>query len=125
MDPVIVDGKKMHGGRECVSATSRPALARHTSRSMAKSGFQLSGGTTLHIPYLLALPDILLIYSIGSRNSSSVGLNVGASVKPCSHFLGCDSEFEGCPRRCTVLISSGAARRALYGIVADAVFVTG
>jgi hypothetical protein len=59
---------------------------------------------------------MLLIYSIGSRNSSSVGVNVGASINPCGLFLGGGSRVKGF-RRSTVFISRGAARRALYGIV--------
>jgi hypothetical protein len=62
---------------------------------------------------------MLLIYSIGSRNSSSVGVNVGASTSPCGLFLGGGSRVKGFLRS-TVFISKGAARRALYGIVGGA-----
>jgi hypothetical protein len=94
-------------------------MARRTERSMAKSGSQPFGGMILHIPYLLALSYMLLIYSIGSRNSSSVGVNVGASISPCGLFLGGGSRVKGLLRS-TVFMSRGAARRALYGMVGGA-----
>lgn len=56
--------------------------SQHTSVSIASVGFQLSGGIILQMPYLLPSGLILRMYSIGSRNSSSVGRNVGASVRP-------------------------------------------
>lgn len=56
--------------------------AEHTSVLIARVGFQLSGGIILQIPYLLPSGPILRMYSIGSRNSSSVGRNVGASEIP-------------------------------------------
>ena len=59
------------------------------------------------------------MYSIGSRNSSSVGVNVGASISPCGLFLGGGSRVKGFLRS-TVFMSRGAARRALYGIVGGA-----
>ena len=62
---------------------------------------------------------MLLIYSIGSRNSSSVGVKVGASTTPCGLFLGGASRVKGFLRS-TVFISRGAARRALYGMVGGA-----
>ena len=94
---------------------------RRTVRSMANSGSQLSGGMILQIPNLLAFSDILLIYSIGSRNSSTVGRNVGASINSYGRFLDGGSRLEEWPRRSTVFISKGGARRALYGIVGGAV----
>jgi hypothetical protein len=99
--------------------SSRLDTTRRTERSIAKSGSQPVGGMILHIPYLLALSYMLLIYSIGSRNSSSVGVNVGASTSPCGLFLGGGSRVKGFLRS-TVFISKGAARRALYGIVGGA-----
>lgn len=82
-------------------------LSLLTSVSMAKSGFQLSGGMILQMPYLLALSKMLRIYAIGSRNSASVGLNVGASGSPCGLVLVGGSRLEGWPLRSTVRISSG------------------
>ena len=71
----------------------------------------------LTIPYLLPSGSILRIYSIGSRNSSSVGRNVGASGMPNSlFFFGSSLGKFGWPRRSTVDRSSGSARRALSGI---------
>src|SRR5271156_5064813 len=99
--------------------SSRLDTTRRTERSIAKSGSQPVGGMILHIPYLLALSYMLLMYSIGSRNSSSVGVNVGASTSPCGLFLGGGSRVKGFLRS-TVVISKGAARRALYGIVGGA-----
>lgn len=55
------------------------------------------------------------MYAIGSRNSSSVGLKVGASCKPCGLFLDEGSLDAGCPLRSTVFMSSGVAHRALFG----------
>lgn len=75
----------------------------------------------MHIPNLLALSYMLLIYSIGSRNSSSVGVKVGASITPFGLFLGGGSRVKGFLRS-TVFISRGAARRALYGMVGGAEF---
>jgi hypothetical protein len=94
-------------------------MAKHTERSIAKSGSHPVGGMILHIPYLLALSYMLSIYTIGSRNSSSVGVKVGASISPCGLLLGGGSRVKEFLRS-TVLISRGAARRALYGIVGGA-----
>src|SRR2546421_5417378 len=112
---------RTHSIEQLLRTTSRSGwdIARHTERSIAKSGSQPCGGMILHIPYLLALSYMLLIYSIGSRNSSSVGVNVGASITPCGLFLVGGSRVKGF-RRSTVFISRGAARRALYGIVGGA-----
>lgn len=41
--------------------------------SMAKDGFQPSGGTILQIPYCLASWAIDSMYSMGCANSSIVG----------------------------------------------------
>lgn len=56
---------------------------RPTSVSMANPGFQLSGGMILMMPYLYPSGATFLMYSMGFLNSSSVGLNVGASRNPC------------------------------------------
>src|SRR2546421_9119909 len=96
-------------------------MVRHTERSIANSGSQPLGGMILHIPYLLALSYMLLMYSMGSRNSSSVGVKVGASVTPFGLILGAGSRVKGFLRS-TVFISRGAARRALYGMVGGAGF---
>ena len=69
----------------------------------------------MQIPYLLAFSEMLRMYAIGSRNSSSVGLKVGASCKPCGLFLDGGSLAVGCPLRSTVFRSSGVAHRALFG----------
>lgn len=53
-----------------------------TSVSIAKSGFQVSGGIILQMPNCEASGAILLIYAYGSLNSSAVGRYVGASCKP-------------------------------------------
>ena len=88
-----------------------------TSVSMAKSGFQLSGGIILHSPYLLASGAILLINSIGFLNSSSDGRYVGASCKPCGRsFLSSSGACVLSPRRSTWPRFSGADLRALRGI---------
>jgi hypothetical protein len=89
-----------------------------TSVSIANSGFQLSGGIILAIPYFLPSGAIFCMYLSGSLNSSSVGRNVGASVKPCGLILlGASRLVRGCPFRSTLDISNGAAFRALKGIV--------
>lgn len=89
----------------------------HTSVSMAKSGFQLSGGMTLHMPYFLPSGAIFLMYSNGSRNSSSVGLKVGASCRPCGRtLLFVSRTAKGCPRLSTVDMSRAGARRRLRGM---------
>ena len=54
----------------------------HTFVSIANSGSQLAGGTILAMPYFRASARIFCMYCIGSRNSSSVGRNVGASCSP-------------------------------------------
>lgn len=89
----------------------------HTSVSMAKAGFHPSGGMILAIPYLLASGAIFLMYSNGSRNSSSVGLKVGASCRPCGRtLLFVSRTAKGCPRLSTVDMSRGGARRRLKGM---------
>lgn len=71
----------------------------------------------LIIPYFLPSGVILRKYSIGSRNSSSVGMYVGASLIPNIRLvLVLSGRSVGCPRRSTVDRSSGSARRALNGI---------
>jgi hypothetical protein len=55
---------------------------QRTSVSMPKSGCQFSGGMILMIPYFLPSSEILRMYSMGSLNSSAVGVKVGASVRP-------------------------------------------
>lgn len=69
------------------------------------------------MPYLAPSAAIFRIYSIGSRNSSSVGLNVGASGIPKSLFC-CErsSAWFGPPLRSTVDKSMASARRALSGM---------
>lgn len=68
------------------------------------------------MPYFLPSGAILRMYSIGSRNSSSVGRNVGASWRPNILVLFWISRAAlACPRRSTVLRSSAGARRALRG----------
>lgn len=88
-----------------------------TSVSIAKLGFQLSGGIILQMPYFLPSGPIFRIYAIGSLNSSSVGLNVGASCNPCGRTLFVVSRTaRGCPRLSTVDMSKGGARRMLNGM---------
>lgn len=53
-----------------------------TSVLIAKAGSHESGGMILQTPYFSPSGRIFLIYSMGSLNSSSVGLKVGASCKP-------------------------------------------
>ncbi len=88
-----------------------------TSVFIAKGGFQLSGGMIFAMPYLLPSGAIFLMYSIGSRNSSSVGLNVIASGI-LNTLVRCETSgaIVGCPLRSTVDKSSGSARRADSGI---------
>ena len=83
-----------------------------TSVLIAKAGSHESGGIILHIPYFSPSGRIFLIYSIGSLNSSSVGLKVGASCKPCglTFFLALRTA-DGCPRLSTVDRSKGGALR--------------
>lgn len=84
---------------------------------IAKVGFQLSGGMTLMMPYLLPSGVILRIYSIGSRNSSSVGRYTGAfGMSKIRDRRGRSGRVFGCPLRSTVDKSKGSARRALRGI---------
>lgn len=88
-----------------------------TSVSIAKSGFQLSGGMILHSPYLLASGAIFLMYSIGFLNSFSVGLYVGASCTPCGRsLLGGSRTSVRSPRLSTVARFSRSDFRALRGI---------
>ena len=84
---------------------------------IAKGGFQLCGGMIFTMPYLAPSAAIFRIYSIGSRNSSSVGLNVGASGRPNSR-CGCvrSTAWSGPPLRSTVDRSIASARRALSGM---------
>lgn len=90
---------------------------RLTSVLIASVGFQLSGGMILHMPYLLPSGLILRIYSIGSRNSSSVGRKVGASERPNKRsFFGSSLGRPGCPRLGTADMSRGSARLALRGM---------
>lgn len=92
-------------------------VADRTSVSMAKVGFHPSGGMILAIPYLAPSGAILRMYSMGSLNSSSVGLKVGASGMLCKRFLLLISGAAFfCPLRSTVDRSRGAERRALSGI---------
>lgn len=84
---------------------------------MANVGFQPSGGMILAMPYFAPSGAILRIYSIGSLNSSAVGLKVGASGILCSLFLFVISGAAFFwPLRSTVDKSKGAERRALNGI---------
>lgn len=87
--------------------TERYADAELTSVSTAKSGFQESGGMILQMPNLLALGAMLRMYSIGSRNSASVGLYVGASRSPYCLDLAGGSRLAGSPLRSTVRMSRG------------------
>ena len=83
-----------------------------TSVLIAKAGFHESGGIILATPYFSPSGRIFLMYAIGSLNSSSVGLKVGASRRPCGLVLLCDSRAaSGCPRLSTVDMSRGGARR--------------
>lgn len=103
-----------------MSKLSRKSLkidANPTSVLIAKVGFQPSGGMILQMPYLLPSGPILRMYSIGSRNSSSVGRNVGASEIPNKRsVLGSSLGWPGCPLLGTCDISRGSARLALSGI---------
>ena len=91
--------------------------ANLTSVLIAKVGFQPSGGMILQMPYLLPSGPILRMYSIGSRNSSSVGRKVGASEIPNKRsVLGSSLGWPGCPLLGTCDISRGSARLALSGI---------
>ena len=88
-----------------------------TSVLMAKAGFHESGGIILATPYFSPSGRIFLMYAMGSLNSSSDGLKVGASCNPCGLCLLCDSRAaSGCPRLSTVDMSRGGARRWLKGI---------
>jgi hypothetical protein len=92
-----------------------------TSVSIAKSGFQESGGIILAIPYCEACGAIFLIYAKGSLNSSSVGLYVGASCKSCGLiFLLLSRLAVICPLRSTLLMSRGSECIALKGSGATA-----
>jgi hypothetical protein len=96
------------------SAKTEPNL---TSVLIAKVGFQPSGGIILQMPYLLPSGPILRMYSIGSRNSSSVGRKVGASEIPNKRsVLGSSLGWPGCPLLGTCDMSRGSARLALSGI---------
>lgn len=89
----------------------------HTSVLIAKAGFHESGGMILATPYFSPSGRIFLMYAMGSLNSSSVGLKVGASCKACGLVLLCDSRAaSGCPRLSTVDISKGGALRWLKGM---------
>jgi hypothetical protein len=92
-------------------------MKKRTSVSMAKSGFHPSGGIIFAMPYFRPSGAIFRMYSIGFLNSSSVGLNVGASCSPCGRdgFESVSLDSVGCPRRSTVLRSRGSAWRALSG----------
>jgi hypothetical protein len=69
------------------------------------------------MPYLLPSGPILRMYSIGSRNSSSVGRKVGASEIPNKRsVLGSSLGWPGCPLLGTCDMSRGSARLALSGI---------
>ena len=81
---------------EAIHKLESPIVYRqsvHTSVSIAKSGFHVSGGMILQIPNLLASGAIFFIYSKGSLNSSSVGRYVGASCKPYSRIFLPDSRL--------------------------------
>lgn len=87
-------------------------LHLRTSVLMANAGSHESGGIILQTPYFSPSGRIFLMYSNGSLNSCSVGLNVGASCKPCGLDLLCASRAaEGCPRLSTVAKSKGGALR--------------
>jgi hypothetical protein len=93
--------------------------AHLTSVSMANGGFQPSGGMILTMPYFLPSGSIFRMYSRGFLNSSSVGLKVGASCKPCGlEAFGGLGSFAALawPRRSTVCRSSPGDFRALSGI---------
>ena len=66
-----------------------------TSVSVTKGIAHPSGGTILHMPYVLAFSEIDLIYAIGSLNCSGVGRNVGQSVRPKGRSLGFEGETRG------------------------------
>mmetsp|Transcript_28143 Transcript_28143/g.87078 ORF Transcript_28143/g.87078 Transcript_28143/m.87078 type:complete len:205 (+) Transcript_28143:1467-2081(+) len=58
------------------------------SQSRPHSGAQPSGGMTLMMPYASASSRICSRYAMGSRNSSRVGLNSGASKMGCVNRVG-------------------------------------
>lgn len=105
-----------------MSALNQVTIKSHTGADLtsvliARVGFQLSGGIILQMPYLLPSGLILRIYSIGSRNSSSVGRKVGASEIPNKRsVLGSSLGWPGCPRLGTADMSRGSARLALSGM---------
>lgn len=73
----------------------------------------------LHIPYFEASGAIFSTYFIGSLNSSSVGLYVGASSKPCGLTRFGASRFAEDGRRLSIVDRSrGADRRTLKGMLA-------
>lgn len=84
--------------------------------SIAKSGFQESGGIILQIPNFDASGAIFFIYSKGSLNSSSVGLYVGASCSPWGRIFFVDSRLAvACPLLSTLVKSRGRECIALRG----------
>jgi hypothetical protein len=100
-----------------ISSKSVKIESSLTSVLIAKVGFQPSGGIILQMPYLLPSGPILRMYSIGSRNSSSVGRKVGASEIPNKRsVLGSSLGWPGCPLLGTCDMSRGSARLALSGI---------
>jgi hypothetical protein len=85
-----------------------------TSVSIAKPGFQLSGGIILQMPNFEASGAIFFIYWKGSLNSSIVGRYVGASCRPCGRILLVVSRLAvGWPLLSTLDRSSGADFMAL------------
>lgn len=117
---LLTSGSKMEALEHIyISLHADESIMRSTLTSVliAKGGFQLSGGIIFAMPYLLPSGAILRIYWIGSRNSSSVGLNVGASGMPKTR-LRCASSggSVGCPLRSTDSMSRGSARRCDRGM---------
>lgn len=75
----------------------------------------------LQMPYRDASGAIFFMYSNGSLNSSSVGLYVGASCRPCGRILLMASRLAvGWPLRSTLVRSRGRECIALNGRVAAA-----
>jgi hypothetical protein len=107
-------------GRTVIDPLQTQAESAHllTSVSIAKGGVQLSGVTILTMPYFSASSRMLWIYATGSLNCSAVGRYVGDSRRPKRRFCFGGWLF-GAPwsLRSTVARSSGAALRALKGIV--------
>lgn len=105
------DDERRHAYEDAQRLTAR---RMHTSVSIAKPGFQFSGGIILQMPNCDASGAIFFIYRKGSLNSSMVGRYVGASCRPCGRILFVVSRLAvGCPLRSTLDRSRGADFMAL------------